>query len=325
MLEMKDDEPLPPGGHEPSPEPEPEPAYDEPVPPTKPYPIGGPAFEEPTPADFLPSHRGMRVVGRARPTDPMVPLAAVVEQKRDEVLPANALPARVPEVQALQGDQESLLVQAGAIQVVDAASYARAAEIGQILTAFVKKAEALFNPHIERAYATWNGLTKERKAFIDPLQAAIATVKARGVKWSQDEEEKTKAAQRLADAESARLAREEADRKVVEAERARAQGDVETARELVQEAEEIRQSPPPGAHVQSAVPKVAGVGVRANWVHEVTDFKALVKAVAEGKVSMEALQANDTYLRGRAKTDKNTWACPGVRFFDKGSMALKSR
>lgn len=40
-------------------------------------------------------------------------------------------------------------------------------------------------------------------------------------------------------------------------------------------------------------------------------------------VSPEAITTNDVYLRGRAKTDKNTLKWPGVRFFNQGSTSTR--
>tara|TARA_R110000868_G_scaffold78701_3_gene224233 strand:- start:498 stop:1409 length:912 start_codon:yes stop_codon:yes gene_type:complete len=303
-MEMND-EPMPDATLEepiqPSDEPEPEHSF----------PIGGPVFEMP---DGPSPRRGKARVGT------MVPVSSLVEQMEAAVV-REPTPADV----ALQGNKETLIARATALQVVDAASYQQAVELGQVLTGFVKDAEAHFDPDCNRAYTLWKSLTTKRKDFLDPLQAGIEALKGRAVRWFQTEEQKRREEQHRRDIEAQRLANEEAARKEQAAAALRTQGDHETANELVQEAQEIRQSPPPAAPVQSAAPTVAGAGVRANWVHEVTDLKALVKAVAEGKVSPEAIQANDTYLRGRAKTDKNTWACPGVRFYDKGTMALKGR
>lgn len=303
MLDISD-EPLPPSD---------EPVFDEPAPP-----VMHPALVDD--AEPIAPPRATRTVGSG-PRSPIT-MTTRVEEMEALLVP----PQPTPQELKLQGDKDALLMRAAALQVVDAASYEQAIELGQVLTGFVKDAGEYFDPDVNRAYTLWNSLTTKRKAFIDPLKEGIEKLKTRAVSWFQNEEARRRENQRIADAEAARLAREEADRKVVEAERARQQGDVETARELVQEAEEIRQSPPPpAAPVPSAAPKVAGAGVKANWVHEVYDFKALVQAVGEGKVSIEALQPNDTYLRSRAKADKKTLNIPGVRVYDKGSMALKAR
>lgn len=49
------------------------------------------------------------------------------------------------------------------------------------------------------------------------------------------------------------------------------------------------------------------------WRAEVVDLLALVKAVAEGQVPVEALQPNAAFLDGHAARDREALAVPGVR------------
>ena len=71
------------------------------------------------------------------------------------------------------------------------------------------------------------------------------------------------------------------------------------------------------------VPADSGPQVRANWSFEVTDKMALVKAVAAGTVSHEAVEPNETYLRKRAQADKSTCQIPGVRVWDAGTVVQR--
>ena len=59
--------------------------------------------------------------------------------------------------------------------------------------------------------------------------------------------------------------------------------------------------------------KISGVSFQTNWSAEVTDFKKLVKAVADGKVPLLALKPDQVWLNGRARADKDKFIMPGVR------------
>jgi hypothetical protein len=54
---------------------------------------------------------------------------------------------------------------------------------------------------------------------------------------------------------------------------------------------------------------------REIWNAEVYDLMALVKAVASGVVSIQAVEANSTYLRKKAEAEKAEMRVPGVRSY----------
>ena len=94
-----------------------------------------------------------------------------------------------------------------------------------------------------------------------------------------------------------------------------------TSENIRQEAAALAQEPiyvPPVVVVPKAVPKMAGGPVyRTVWNAEVTDLKALCMAVATGKVSINAILPNETFLRQQAVSLKNTMNIPGVRAYEK--------
>jgi hypothetical protein len=66
----------------------------------------------------------------------------------------------------------------------------------------------------------------------------------------------------------------------------------------------------------SAVPeKLAGISTSTNFKAEVTDLMALVKAVAEGKASIELLEPNTKVINQRAKALKLEFVVPGIRVY----------
>ena len=75
--------------------------------------------------------------------------------------------------------------------------------------------------------------------------------------------------------------------------------------------------------VVSDKPKLEGISSRTQWKHEVTNFKALVAAVAAGIVPIEYLQPNDKVLAGIASALKDATRIPGVKVYPKSIIASR--
>lgn len=81
------------------------------------------------------------------------------------------------------------------------------------------------------------------------------------------------------------------------------------------EQEKLLKKAKPGAEV-AVVPEVAkpqGVALRETWRAEVTDFMAMVKAVASGKVPPSYLLPNEQLLNQQARSLKAELRIPGVK------------
>lgn len=68
----------------------------------------------------------------------------------------------------------------------------------------------------------------------------------------------------------------------------------------------------PPVVVQAEDTSVEGVSTRQYWYAEVIDPMALVKAIAEGRASIEAIEWNMTYLNGQADKFKEMLSIDGV-------------
>jgi phage-related minor tail protein len=237
---------------------------------------------------------------------------------------------------------EDLDGEAKALVVVDGASFVRAGQFLETVDAVLKQIEDFFEDDIARAYATWKGLTSKRAHYTKPLEHAKQIVAARYAAFERDEKERAEAKRRTEEleaqrAEQARLraeaeTREAAAKSLAEA-AARAdsrdeamalqqQADeaLDTARDLKVEAATVQA---PVLPLQREVPTDTGPKVRAAWTFEVTDRMALIKAVAAGTVSAEAVMPNESYLRKRALADKATCNIPGVRVWDQGTVVQR--
>lgn len=155
-------------------------------------------------------------------------------------------------------------------------------------------------------------------------------------------EAERKAREEREEAERARkLAEQEAERALQEAAAAAAQGDIATAAaaelrasqaseaavaaEVTLELSEIA----PSAPVETSRAKASGIGGRENWKAEVTDLRALV--IAAGKAAeagddtlLGYLMADTQALGGVARALKKQARVPGVRFYAKESLSVRT-
>lgn len=252
---------------------------------------------------------------------------ALVHGEDDPIHLAEPEPA--PET-ALEQQQLTLTEQAERLQITDPATFRQAEELLRTLAAFEDRVTEFFAEDIANAYRTWNTLTSKRKKQLDPIEAARNTLAARYAAFDRaekaraEEERKRREAEALLEQRN-RLAAEAAQLEQQSEEAA----DPRQADRLAEEAAQVRHeaatAPAPYIPAQRTVAPSKGISAREKWAFEVTDKLAIVKEVAAGRLSLEAVEVNGTYFRGRATTDKGTATIPGVRFFDAGSVAVRRK
>jgi hypothetical protein len=147
------------------------------------------------------------------------------------------------------------------------------------------------------------------------IDDAINQLSPKILKFHSDEARRRAEAQRLAD-EAARKEREAL------AERAEAEqkaGNQETADALSLAAVMV-----PTPHIPTKVERaVTSTDVRSTWSAEVVDLMELAKAVVAGTVPVEAIEANEKYLNGRARLEKAKLAIPGVKAVETHGLAKR--
>lgn len=204
------------------------------------------------------------------------------------------------------------------IKVTDAATY----ESAGVEILYVKKLLKEIAGHHDAQKTSVNGVRTEmlRIEKIDTIpwtnrEARLA-----------EEMSEWKAEQDRIDRERQRREQEEADRKAREEQQARADAlkrvakaekDPELKTALKDEAKTIEKAPIMAASVpvRSSVPHVPGVSHSKTYEAEVFDLSALVKAVAAGKVPLNAIQADQSFLNKQAKAlgETLTSLYPGVK------------
>ncbi|MCC6989918.1 MAG: hypothetical protein IT181_13015 [Acidobacteria bacterium] len=237
-------------------------------------------------------------------------------------------PDPVAPEQQLEARNLSLVEQANALQVVDAASFDRAGDVLRVLAEAEARVHNFMDEDIQRAHAAWKGLTEKRRGMLEPIETAR---RALGMRYAEfDRADQARAEKERRDREAA-AQKAEQDRLEAEAAELRRQADEapdphqadRILAEAVQVEQEARAVERPVLATQRTVTPTKGVSSRSNWTCQVDDKLALIKAVAEGRVSLEAVEPSMTYLRARAKADKQGFVCPGVRVYDAATVAVR--
>lgn len=212
----------------------------------------------------------------------------------------------VEQEQELKQEALTITQQASMVRIFDQPSYdSAAALLTEHIIPFRKKWEDYWAPLKKAAWNAHKGIMDKFNEADRPAEQAEHLVKAAIRKWDDDQAKIQQALQRKAQEEAEAKEREERLAAAVMAEESGAEKE---------EVESILSSPTTAvaAPVEPTYQKAIGVSGRDNWKAKVVDLKALVKAVAAGKVPITYIEANESLLNARAKADRETLAIPGV-------------
>jgi anion-transporting ArsA/GET3 family ATPase len=207
----------------------------------------------------------------------------------------------------------SIIEQAKAVRITDTGSYAAAGILWKAIGEMIKEVKDTFDPICEAAFRAHKAATAKRAKYLDPLQAAYKRVKALMADYDAEQERLRLEEQRRLE-EEARKAEEE--RLLAEAIAAEEAAKANGATQEEAQAEQIISQPVyvPPVLVPKATPKMQGGPVfREIWSAQITDMKALCRAVADGKASPECVIGNMPVLNRMAGALKSTLNIPGVR------------
>jgi len=199
------------------------------------------------------------------------------------------------------------------VQITSPETYAMAANGLQLIKGMTKEIKDFFAPLKEKAFAAHRALTAAENDKLAPLVEAERFAKGAMTTWQLEQEAAARVEQRRLEEEARKRAEEEKLLDAIDAEQA---GEPEAAERILAEpvlAPVVRIAPP--------VPAVSGISMRETWSADVFDMKALVRAVADGKVPMRALVVDAVFLNGQARALKGDLNYPGVRAVSKRSVA----
>lgn len=220
-------------------------------------------------------------------------------------------------------EANKLLVLAKTIHIIDAKTCDQAAQIALKVKKRRCKIESYHRPHIDRLNVAKTEMLKSMKEITEPLKAVENHIKVQIIGYNDHIErlrlEAAEKAQREAE-EAARKDQERLDKEALEAvkkgdEEALARAEAE--KEMVDPQDHLPVPAPPEKMPQ-------GVSTRANWQAEVTDLPALIRAVMEGHAPKNFIGANEKAIGKYAKATEGTRKIPGVRFYDKRTVTLRT-
>jgi len=204
-----------------------------------------------------------------------------------------------------------------------------------------KNALAWFKPAEDAIDQADSAMRKALGRWKTEQERIAAAERAERERIAREERQRLEAQEREA-AAAAMAARREAERKIQEAEAAARAGDDDKAEELQQQAESqaanaeaaqaraatiaqeaavVTVAPP----TLAVVPKLAGVSGRMTYSAHVEDLQLLVKAIAEGKAPIEAIQPNTVFLGQQARAFKRAGALyPGVTVTAESALSVRA-
>jgi hypothetical protein len=212
----------------------------------------------------------------------------------------------------LEKSAVTLFERANSLQVMDDDTCLKAEQMMVEIKTVSKKWVEFFEPmrksaeDAKKAIMAKINLMKLDASGDNNAKAAFRALSAKASKYRQEQDRI-----RREEAEKVRqeqIKQEEAAR-VAAALKAEKMGDNELAEAIVEEPVYV----PPAKPAET--PKTKGVSYKELWKHEVINLGVLVKAVAEGKAPLQALQPNDTFLSNQARAMKTESLYPGVRAY----------
>jgi membrane protein involved in colicin uptake len=240
----------------------------------------------------------------------------------------NVVVARPDEAALVTGAEKSLAI-AQSIEIDSADMYRLA---GDELATIKGKAKQLD----EQRKSITKPLDDAKKAVMDlflrPLEiltSAENSLKRSMLTYDQEQRRKQEEEQRKASEAAAaerRRQQEEAAQKAEEARKAAEAGDTQKAAELQQQAEEKAAVAEmiTAPVIQMEKPKAAGVNVRKTYKARVTDMKALLQAVIDGKVPEAVIEVNESVLNSQARSLKESMKYPGVEVYTEEGISARS-
>lgn len=183
---------------------------------------------------------------------------------------------------------------------------------------FIKGSTDFVEPIRLITHGLYQKVLDVKKRLQSPVENQLQPLGNEIKRFEREMEERRQAEERRLAAEAAK---QEEERKLQAAADAESVGMDETSVQAIL----CAPSTMPAPVAAPAFQRVAGMSSRESWCAEVTDFHALVKAVAKDKKLLPLLEANMPALNAQARSLKTAMAIPGVRAVDKGSLVGRGR
>lgn len=175
-----------------------------------------------------------------------------------------------------------------------------------------KEVQAFFKPQKQNLDQAKKVILDKEKEMLAPLDNALGHVEPLIASYLREQRRIKAEAEAKAQEEARKRAEEEL---LARAKKAEDAGNQEAARAIIEEPVVLK-----AVERVAEIPKVRGITTMEVWKARVTDFPALVKAVASGSAPMECLIPSDIFLGREAKATKGVSPYPGVQFYSEDSI-----
>lgn len=185
-----------------------------------------------------------------------------------------------------------------------------------------KDADTIFDGTIKGYYDPYKFWLGCKKAITDRLATLERQGKNALIAFTEQKERERQEAEWKARLEAEEQERKQKEKLEKQAQKAEDKGNTEKAEDLRAQAEVVHV---PAAPVAVEPPKVAGSSIRYRWVGECVDLKALAKAVAEGRASINLIAPNAKAINDQARATQDTFPIDGIKFSKVADMAVSTR
>lgn len=199
-------------------------------------------------------------------------------------------------------DALMVIEQARSIAIRNDDDWGRADKFLVVLKGMMKRLDEAYDDVISAAHKAWKSALNKKAQYYDPVDREYKLLKSKMGEYKKQKEIERKI-------EEARQL-QEAIKKAEDQKLAEAEACPEHADSILEEP--VMVAPP-------VVPNdlKSETRFRTIWNCEVTDLMTLVKAVADGSAPIDAVCANEKYLRDLAGVQKEKMNIPGVRAYSK--------
>lgn len=225
---------------------------------------------------------------------------------------------------ALAQQANTLTAEALALQVTDAPTYERAAEMVKTAATFIKRVHEFCDPTCQATDQAHTVAVAQRKSLLEPAEGIKRVLGVRMGAWDEEQarlrreaeaamarerERLEREAREAAAAEQRRLQAEAETRRLEEAAALEARGDTKAAERLIEQPVAVPIVTPapvfmPTPPAVAAAPKVAGISYGEVWDFEVTD---------EALVPREYLMLDDVKIGRVVRAMKGSTNIPGIK------------
>lgn len=218
---------------------------------------------------------------------------------------------------ALKGEYAQIILEAQTITIVDSPeALEKANNLGRILQAGSKDAETFFKPIKQQIDGFKAPVLAHEKEFANPLDAEKRRLGVLITTWNEKCAREKEERDRLAREEAEKQAREEQLQRAIELE---SSGEAEAAEAVLDEPIFA-----PAVTRSEAPVRMTGQVGKTAYKCLVTDVKALLKAVAEGKAPMQCFMLDQGWLDRKAGLDKEGFDLPGCKLDKTSSVHFRS-